>query len=86
MSLYDFVITVMNFEVRKRASESYEDGHPNQTVEWKLHICSENNFPTAAGLASSAAGYACLGRRPESTQSTNFRIFCVYYKSDFFLI
>ncbi|OXU25349.1 hypothetical protein TSAR_010630 [Trichomalopsis sarcophagae] len=27
---------------------------------WKLHICSENNFPTAAGLASSAAGYACL--------------------------
>lgn len=29
-------------------------------VEHKLHICSENNFPTAAGLASSAAGYACL--------------------------
>lgn len=27
---------------------------------WKLHICSKNNFPTAAGLASSAAGYACL--------------------------
>ena len=27
---------------------------------WKIHICSENNFPTAAGLASSAAGYACL--------------------------
>lgn len=26
-----------------------------------VHICSENNFPTAAGLASSAAGYACLG-------------------------
>ncbi|CAI8032897.1 Diphosphomevalonate decarboxylase [Geodia barretti] len=25
-----------------------------------MHICSENNFPTAAGLASSAAGYACL--------------------------
>ncbi|KAJ8877489.1 hypothetical protein PR048_021944 [Dryococelus australis] len=25
-----------------------------------LHICSENNFPTGAGLASSAAGYACL--------------------------
>lgn len=29
-------------------------------VNWKIHICSENNFPTAAGLASSAAGYACL--------------------------
>ncbi len=27
---------------------------------WGLRICSENNFPTAAGLASSAAGYACL--------------------------
>ncbi|KAF8916544.1 diphosphomevalonate decarboxylase, partial [Dissophora ornata] len=26
----------------------------------KIHICSENNFPTAAGLASSASGYACL--------------------------
>ena len=25
-----------------------------------MHICSINNFPTAAGLASSAAGYACL--------------------------
>uniref|UniRef100_K3WFN8 Diphosphomevalonate decarboxylase n=1 Tax=Globisporangium ultimum (strain ATCC 200006 / CBS 805.95 / DAOM BR144) TaxID=431595 RepID=K3WFN8_GLOUD len=25
-----------------------------------LHIVSENSFPTAAGLASSAAGYACL--------------------------
>jgi len=26
----------------------------------KLHIVSRNNFPTAAGLASSAAGFACL--------------------------
>jgi diphosphomevalonate decarboxylase len=38
-------------EVRKRATNS----------EFCVHICSENNFPTAAGLASSAAGYACLG-------------------------
>lgn len=29
-------------------------------LHYKLHICSENNFPTAAGLASSAAGLACL--------------------------
>ncbi|KAJ3128203.1 diphosphomevalonate decarboxylase [Nowakowskiella sp. JEL0407] len=27
---------------------------------WGYHICSENNFPTAAGLASSASGFACL--------------------------
>ncbi|EDW01104.1 diphosphomevalonate decarboxylase [Drosophila grimshawi] len=29
-------------------------------LSWKVHIASHNNFPTAAGLASSAAGYACL--------------------------
>lgn len=29
-------------------------------LQYKLRICSENNFPTAAGLASSAAGYACF--------------------------
>ncbi|KAK9877226.1 hypothetical protein WA026_016973 [Henosepilachna vigintioctopunctata] len=35
--------------------------NPNlEYLSWNLSICSENNFPTAAGLASSAAGYACL--------------------------
>ena len=43
-------------EIRKRSGS--EDG---------VHICSENNFPTAAGLASSAAGYACLGKFTKST-------------------
>lgn len=29
-------------------------------LNWNIAICSENNFPTAAGLASSAAGYSGL--------------------------
>lgn len=39
-----------------------KEQHPGASgaYEGRLHICSENNFPTAAGLASSAAGYACL--------------------------
>ncbi|XP_022909970.2 diphosphomevalonate decarboxylase [Onthophagus taurus] len=41
-------------EIRKKANKNLK------WFDWKIHICSENNFPTAAGLASSAAGYACL--------------------------
>jgi hypothetical protein len=41
----------------------------------RVHICSANNFPTAAGLASSAAGYACLGmQRPNSVSHTVFSL------------
>lgn len=46
-------------EVKSRA-KAEGDGATEKLLHLKLHICSENNFPTAAGLASSAAGYACL--------------------------
>ncbi|XP_006008325.1 diphosphomevalonate decarboxylase [Latimeria chalumnae] len=44
---------------RKRRSDGEGDSSP-LNLSYKIHICSINNFPTAAGLASSAAGYACL--------------------------
>ncbi|KFO77878.1 Diphosphomevalonate decarboxylase, partial [Cuculus canorus] len=48
---------------RKRRGGSAEDAAP-LNLSYKIHIATENNFPTAAGLASSAAGYACLGGGP----------------------
>ena len=51
----------------RRLAQDYVDESGKLLVpraEWagyKIHIVSRNNFPTAAGLASSAAGYACMG-------------------------
>lgn len=37
------------------------DGNPIEPLStYPVHVCSENNFPTAAGLASSASGLAAL--------------------------
>lgn len=52
-------------EIRARACdvEDKEKGFKISKKDWEklhLHIASYNNFPTAAGLASSAAGFACL--------------------------
>ncbi|XP_019598303.2 diphosphomevalonate decarboxylase isoform X1 [Rhinolophus sinicus] len=44
---------------RKRRSTDDKDPLP-LSLSYKVHVASVNNFPTAAGLASSAAGYACL--------------------------
>lgn len=52
-------------EIRSRASDVKDEkkGIRIGKEDWEklhLHIASYNNFPTAAGLASSAAGFACL--------------------------
>ncbi|KAL1193706.1 Diphosphomevalonate decarboxylase MVD1, peroxisomal [Cardamine amara subsp. amara] len=49
--------------IRGNAVEDKEKGIKIEKKDWEkmhLHIASHNNFPTAAGLASSAAGFACL--------------------------
>jgi diphosphomevalonate decarboxylase len=43
------------------ARQRAQQDHPDKDMSgYKLHIVSKNNFPTAAGLASSASGLACL--------------------------
>lgn len=51
--------------LRKRAQNFYDIKgtlviRKDDWPRFKLQIVSENNFPTAAGLASSASGFACL--------------------------
>ncbi|XP_050347584.1 diphosphomevalonate decarboxylase [Nymphalis io] len=43
-----------------KAIASEQQSVNEEFLSWNVRICSVNNFPTAAGLASSAAGYACL--------------------------
>jgi diphosphomevalonate decarboxylase len=52
--------------LRNKSNDYYDSDsktiliHSKDWKDYRFHIYSVNNFPTAAGLASSAAGYACF--------------------------
>lgn len=61
-------------EIRARAGAARGAGgavlvRPEDWPAYRVHIVSVNSFPTAAGLASSAAGYACLSEASRGAAS-----------------
>ena len=54
-------VNEISFSVRELSKCNPPNCSLSYLKDCYIHICSENNFPTAAGLASSAAGYSCLG-------------------------
>ncbi|KAJ1663845.1 diphosphomevalonate decarboxylase [Coemansia sp. RSA 1813] len=49
--------------LREAVEQKQRDAGAKDVVplsKWPIHVCSENSFPTAAGLASSASGYSAL--------------------------
>jgi diphosphomevalonate decarboxylase len=64
-------------EIRRLAAMQSSSPDNQLYMNSHVHICSENNFPTAAGLASSAAGYACLSELVLYQFNTIHLIMCV---------